>query len=136
MQNNRAKTLSFKKRGWVCLFSVASSLALAPTSQAADLLTLFTTPQERQIINANRYKTDKVSRAPKKDVEPLQIRELIKEEVKKTFVISGITVSNEGQHSVWINNQVYQDGEQLEGKSRVQVVVGKELKSSNNRAGW
>ena len=33
-------------------------------SLATDLSTLFTTPQERQIINSNRYKDDRARRTP------------------------------------------------------------------------
>ncbi len=101
---------------------------LLPTSYAADFSTLFTTPQERLIINANRYKSDEVVRAPIKSAEPEQIRELVKEEVSVSFTINGITVSNEGQHSMWINNQIYLDGEKIDGKSGVKVILGNDIK--------
>ena len=103
-------------------------LGLLPIPGTADLSTLFTTPQERLIINANRYKSDEVIQAPIKSVEPDQIRELVKEEVSMSFTINGITVSNEGQHSIWINNQIYLDGEQIDGKSRVKVILGNDIK--------
>lgn len=101
--------------------------ALLSSTHAADLLTLFSTPQERQIINANRYKTDEIKR-PVQDNQPEQIKVIRREEVTKTFNISGITVSSEGQHSVWINNQMYLDGERVEGKSRVNVIVGNRVR--------
>lgn len=101
--------------------------SLLTVSNAAELSTLFSTPQERQIINANRYKTETVAQ-PEKKQEPEQVIELIREEVTKTFRISGITVSDEGQHSVWINDEMYLDGETIEGKSRVKVITGREIK--------
>lgn len=105
---------------------------LSSTSIAAELSTLFSTPEERQIINANRYKSDEVSPKPEKTVNPEQVKEPVVEqeveEVAKTYRINGITVVYEGQHSVWINDEMYLDGEQLEGKVRVNVIVGKEIK--------
>lgn len=102
------------------------------TSFAAELSTLFSTPEERQIINANRYKSDEVSPKPETTVMPEQVKEPLVEqeleEVVKTLRISGITVANEGEHSVWINDKMYLDGEQVEGKVRVKVLVGKEIK--------
>ncbi len=101
---------------------------ILPISNATDLSTLFTTPQERLIINANRYKSDEVIQAPVKSKEPEKIRELVKEEVSVSFTINGITISNEGQHSMWINNQIYLDGEKIDGKSRVKVITGNDIK--------
>ena len=95
----------------------------------AELATLFTTPQERQIINANRYKSDEIKNPRIVEVrQNEEVRELVREEVKKSFLISGITVSNEGNPSVWINGQAYEDGEKIEGKSKVKVFVGNAIK--------
>jgi hypothetical protein len=89
----------------------------------ADVKTLFTTTQERQSINANRYKTDEVIRAPVfVESETEFIAPVIREEFKISFVISGITVSKSGPHFVWINNQLYEDGERLEDDSQIKVL--------------
>jgi len=96
-------------------------------SAKADIQTLFTTSKERQIINANRYKTDEIV----KPVEPVQTEFIApgaQEEINKSFVISGITISNSGPHSVWINNQVYEDGERLEDDSRIKVLTDKNIR--------
>lgn len=98
---------------------------------AADLSTLFTTPQERQIINSNRYKSDKpklVEIAEPVETIELPIQPLVQEEVVQEYVISGITVSRDGPHSVWINSIMYEDGEQLEDNSRVKVLAGDEVR--------
>lgn len=100
---------------------------------AAELSTLFTTPQERQIINSNRYKDDQakpVIKAAVEDEKPIELpqQQLAREEVTQQYRISGITVSQEGAHSVWINSIVYEDGEQLEDSSRIKVLVGDDIR--------
>jgi hypothetical protein len=47
---------------------------------------------------------------------------VIREEFKILFVITGITVSKSGPHFVWINNQLYEDGERLEDDSQIKVL--------------
>jgi len=97
-------------------------------SVGADIQTLFTTPQERQVINDNRYKTDEIV---KPHVEPAQtefVAPVAQEEINKSFVISGITISNSGPHSVWINSQVYEDGEHLEDNSHIKVLTGNNIR--------
>lgn len=90
----------------------------------ADVNTLFTTTQERQIINSNRYKVDEITRPPVfGDTETEFIAPVIQEEFKISFVISGITVSKSGPHFVWINNQLYEDGEHLEDDSQIRVLL-------------
>ena len=99
-------------------------------AQAASLSTLFTTPQERQIINSNRYKDDKpkaVALEPEVRIE-LPRQDLAQEEVVREYRISGITLSQDGPHSVWINSVVYEDGGTLEDGSRVKVLVGDEIR--------
>jgi hypothetical protein len=99
---------------------------------AAELSTLFTTPQERQLINSNRYKDDQArpTVAPVETEQPIQLpsQQLAREEVRREYRISGITVSHEGVHSAWINSIVYEDGEQLEDGSRIKVMVGDEIR--------
>jgi len=106
---------------------LVGTLGIAKSAKA-DILTLFTTPQERQIINANRYKTDKVVEPRVKAVQTKFIAPVAQEEINKSFVISGITISNSGPHSVWINNQVYEDGEHLEDNSHIKVLTDKNIR--------
>jgi len=99
--------------------------------QAAELSTLFTTPAERQLINSNRYKRDDGADAlPSVETEavPEPVQQLIREEVTREYRVSGITVSSDGPHTVWINSLAYEDGEQLEDKSRIKVLVGDEIR--------
>ena len=65
------------------LFGLIALLPQAPL--AADLSTLFTTPQERQLINSNRYKDDQARQtvAPVETEQPIQLpnRQIAREEV-------------------------------------------------------
>ena len=98
--------------------------------RAAELSTLFTTPQERQVINANRYKTVEIEpvREPEEteDQDPVQV--LVRESVTREYLISGITLSREGPHTVWINSVSYEDGGQLDDRSRIKVMDGDQVR--------
>ena len=116
-----------------CVYLITSLLALLPITMpafaAGELSTLFTTPQERQLINANRYKTDEVK--PKLVIDdegesPVQI--LFQEEVTVDYKISGISLPADGVYTVWINAQVYLDGEQLEDRSRIKVIADDDIR--------
>ena len=98
--------------------------------QAAEFSTLFTTPQERQIINSNRYKDDKPKPVEVEEEIKIELptQQLVQEEVFREYQISGITVSQDGPHSVWINSAIYEDGEELEDSSKVKVLVGDEIR--------
>jgi hypothetical protein len=99
--------------------------ATAPVFAAGDLTTLFTTPQERQLINANRYKSEEVKPQPvlrdEPELSPVQV--LLREEVTVEYMISGISLSGDGMHTVWINSNAYADGEQLEDRSQISVIM-------------
>ncbi len=101
----------------------------AGQAAAAELSTLFTTPQERQIINSNRYKNDAVKLQPNQAAtieNPVQL--MIQEEVTRQYKITGITVSRDGPHTVWINSTAYEDGVELDDKSKIKIIVGDEIK--------
>lgn len=104
---------------------VISLLSFALQAQTdMSLSTLFTTPQERQVINANRYKTDDkpvqrvVETSPQVDQGP---REILKEEVKNTYKISGISINADGTRFAWINEQLYEDGSTLDDGIKVRI---------------
>ena len=110
---------------------IALITALPGLVGAAELSTLFTTPQERQIIDNNRYKTDdKPAPAPVRteieDDSPTLV--LARESVTYEYQISGITISSDGPHTVWINSQIYEDGQSLEDSSEIKVLTGEEIK--------
>jgi len=109
----------------------ATLLAVSQPLYAAELSTLFTTPQERQIINTNRYKSDEVrvqQPVVVEDAGEMPLQQLLKEEVSREYKISGITVSRDGPHTVWINSLAREDGEELEDGSKIRVMLGNEVR--------
>jgi hypothetical protein len=106
-------------------------LPLSFPAGAAELSTLFTTPQERQLINANRYKSVEIQPAREPDEHeddhrPAPVAE--RERVTREYVISGITISRDGRHTVWINSVSYEDGAQLDDRSRIKVMDGDQVR--------
>jgi len=94
----------------------------------ADISTLFTTPQERQIIDRNRYRNEPVRQSQAERPKDQAINALVREEVKKSYSITGISISNDGTHSAWINGKMYEDGELIDGKSRLKIIPGSDIK--------
>ncbi len=93
-----------------------------------NLTTLFTTRQERQIIDGNRYRSEQKSPVklslPNKP-KPLEIRERVMEEHDASYKISGISLSADGPDTVWVNDQALENGATLEDGSRVNINQGK-----------
>ena len=113
---------------WILLLGMVVAGYQQPL-RAAELSTLFTTPSERQIINSNRYRDDEPKPVETEEVRiELPIQQLAREEVVQKFRVSGIALSPDGQHSVWINSVLYADGERLEDNSKVEVLVGDEVR--------
>jgi hypothetical protein len=111
------------------------SLLLLPGAvlAAGELSTLFTTPQERQLINANRYKNDEVK--PQQTVQndddeddDSPIQRLAQSEVSVEYQISGISLAGDGANTVWINAIAYEDGALLDDGSRIKVLAGDDVR--------
>lgn len=120
--------LTVKKGIYNALALLLATVAIAIPAQA-ELATLFTTPQERQIINSNRYRNAEVqqsvtTRQPQKQ----EIQRLAQEEVTRNLTISGITIASSGGHTVWINGQAYEDDDRLEDQSKIKIVTGREIR--------
>jgi hypothetical protein len=98
---------------------------------AAELSTLFTTPQERELIDSNRYGSGddkpKVVVDVDKTIET-PVQQIFQEAITRQYKISGITISRDGPHTVWINSAAYEDGGELEDKSKIKVMVGDEIR--------
>lgn len=105
-------------------------IGITPAVAASELKTLFTTPQERQLINNNRYRQDEVKQpqavVDRADEAPVQI--LAQEEVSVDYRISGISLAIDGAHTVWINAIAYQDGAQLADGSRIKIYTGDDIR--------
>jgi hypothetical protein len=110
---------------------IVFSLLLLPGRilAAGELSILFTTPQERQLINANRYKSDEVKPQPVQDApdeSPVQF--MVQEEVSVEYRISGISLSADGAHTAWINSLAYEDGARLDDGGRVRIMAGDDVR--------
>ena len=105
-------------------------LASPPVLPAGQLSTLFTTPQERQLINSNRYKSDEVKaqvvNSVKPDESPVQM--LVREEVSVEYRISGISLAPDGAYTAWVNSVAYEDGAELEDGSRIKIFAGNDIR--------
>ena len=94
-----------------------------------DFLTLFTTNQERQIIDANRYKNDPQSTL-KSQMQPAPEKEntAVREEVNLSILLSGFTRTQSGQDVAWVNGKPYDNRAQLEDGSTIIINKKKALK--------
>lgn len=114
-------------RSWpivLALFLMPFGSILA--QEEAELETLFTTPQERQVINSNRYKQDKKGpvRSAVEPSETAAIRGTIREQITQSYRISGISVSTDGTAMAWINSAMIENGARLEDGARVRINDG------------
>lgn len=114
--------VKFKYIALCAVLSIPGSVIAQGTDR---LMTLFTTPQERQVINNNRYKGDKpqqiVKSLPEPEKESNAVQELLKEEVGVTYVVSGVTTNTEGRGTAWINGRSYESGDTMDDGSKVRV---------------
>jgi hypothetical protein len=102
--------------------------AFASQPLRAEIGTLFSTPQERKIIDANRYNSDAVVNVRvTEETDEVEAPPQAQKEVRVTYTVSGITISSSGPHFAWINNEVYEDGQQLQDSSRIKVMSGSKV---------
>ena len=89
----------------------------------AELMTLFTTAQERELIDNNRYKTQQVETSVVAvEQTPDEGEEEIKEqEFTLTVRLTGVTISQSGQNVAWVNGDAYENGTKLDDGSTVYI---------------
>ncbi len=113
----------------ICLFAVG----LPSVVKADDFSTLFSTPQERRLIDSNRYRVveqvEQVETIVEVENEEPEVQPTLMTEISSEYRISGITVSADGVHSVWVNGLVYESGDTLEDGSQVQVLTDQDIKA-------
>jgi hypothetical protein len=113
------------------LITLVVCASVVTTALGSDVKTLFTTPQERQLINNNRYESGEVQpqrQLNQEESSTVEIKQTIKEIVRESITVSGITLSNSGPNMVWINGQTYEDGEKIDDKMRITVMAGSEIR--------
>ena len=105
--------------------------AVASQPLRAEIGTLFSTPQERKIIDANRYNSDAVANVrvteETDETDEVEAPQQAQKEVTVIYTVSGITISNSGPHFAWVNNEVYEDGQQLQDSSQIKVMSGSKV---------
>jgi hypothetical protein len=95
----------------------------------AEIFTLFTTPAERQLINNNRFSKEEaapVSNTVDEEVVVVEAQKM--EERIQTYLVSGITLAEGGDHTVWIDGMAYRSGDQLEDGSEIKVLGGNDVR--------
>ena len=106
------------------LILLLSQPLLAATTDYG-IQTLFTTPQERALIDNNRYRV-----APKKTtgkvetVAPKAAKKIVMETVTLSIKLNGVTFSESGQSIAWLNGTSYENGARME--DGVQVFISKQ----------
>jgi hypothetical protein len=109
--------------GLTLLLGAVAAEAQLPV-EGLQLKTLFTTPEERALIDRNRYrpeprvrKPEPVSPAPQP--EPAPATPMVT--VEKEYRISGISINADGADVAWINDEQYEDGERIDGLVRLRI---------------
>lgn len=111
----------------ITLFVILYTMGYTPANAQDDmsLSTLFTTPQERQIINSNRYKQEKKQLVKRQEsTETVAVRELLQEKVTRSYKVSGISINMDGSNTAWVNNKAYENGAKLEDGSKLRINKG------------
>ncbi len=107
----------------IALLGNAATRAQLPMD-GLQLKTLFTTPKERALIDRNRYRQEPRVRPaePQPVVEqPSEPAPVPMVTVEKELMISGISISPDGTDVAWINGQMYEDGDRIDGTIRLRI---------------
>ncbi len=110
---------------YVFFISLMAVSNLYAQASEYEIYTLFTTQQERELINKNRYKKQKVKAPVVVDEKPQQQEkeEVELEKITLTIKLAGVTLSQSGQNIAWINGKAFENGHQLDDGSKVYINV-------------
>jgi len=100
----------------------AAVSAQAQTSARPEILTLFTTPQERGLIDRNRYRVT----SPKADTTveaaaPKQQKKILMQDIVLNVKLNGVSLDKSGQGIAWLNGKAYENGGKLEDGSKIYI---------------
>ena len=105
-------------------FYLFSSQLYAQGSEL-EIKTLFTTQQERELINKNRYRKvqKKEVKAPvvTKVEEPEPEKQVIYKKQTLSLKVSGITLTEDGKNVAWVNGKLMEHGSALADGSKVYI---------------
>ncbi len=106
----------------ILLLSLSISGSLQAQTNDFEIYTLFTTQQERQLIDKNRYRTDQVETAVVEKQQPAEARpQEVREPQKLTIKLGGVTLSQSGENIAWLNGKAYENGNKLDDGSIVYI---------------
>ncbi len=118
--------MSARNRLFFGLFSLllwgAAAQAQLPV-EGLQLKTLFTTPEERALIDRNRYRDEPREQQPEPAVaqpapEPEPVAMIT---VEAEYRISGISINADGEDVAWVNGEQYGNGDRIDEVVRVRI---------------
>ena len=99
---------------------IAAASAQAQTSARPEILTLFTTPQERDLIDRNRYRiTPQKVDTTVEAAAPIEQKKVLMQDVVLSIKLNGVSLDKSGQGIAWLNGKAYENGGKLEDGSQV-----------------
>jgi hypothetical protein len=107
----------------IILLLCSGTWRLVFAEDSPPLLTLFTTPQERQLIDNNRYKEDQANKPVEAEpvTSPETVAKLPRVEVNVTYQISGVSTNTEGSKTAWVNGNIYESGDSMDDGSKIRI---------------
>ncbi|MDJ0833573.1 MAG: hypothetical protein QNJ69_08645 [Gammaproteobacteria bacterium] len=99
------------------------SMPLAAQEAGQEFMTLFTTQQERRLIDNNRY------RPPVTEVKTVEVDEEPAEQKQSmtyhqhsiSFELAGVTLAEDGNHVAWVNGDRVENGDEIGDGFRVYI---------------
>jgi hypothetical protein len=97
--------------------------------EGLQLKTLFTTPEERALIDRNRYRKEPRPRKPEPAVELAQEKKPEPQpaamvSVEKEYRILGVSINTDGSAVAWINGEQFENGDRIDGDIRIRISAG------------
>ena len=101
------------------------AMPLYAETDSQEFITLFTTQQERRLIDNNRYRQP----ITETETETVEVDEEISEQKQTTlyhqhsisFELAGVTLSEDGSHIAWINGSRVENGDEIGNGFRIYI---------------
>jgi len=105
------------------LILAASSASVQSQSSNAEIMTLFSTPQERTLIDNNRFRIAPQKQAPStvEAAAPKTQKKVLMQDVMLTIKLDGVTLTQSGDSIAWLNGKAYENAGKLEDGSRIYI---------------
>ena len=106
------------------IFMLSMTGSVSAQTKDSEILTLFTTQQERELIDRNRYKKKQVKNTVVVAEKPQQEEYIAveqMEEVTLTVRLTGVAISQSGENVAWLNGKAFENGGKLDDGSKVYI---------------